>query len=242
MSDFPFLLLRPDVPQRPAFAVKEVPWRAKLDQNESPIELPDDVKQRLLEALARERWHRYPQPKRYAAIKTHVAEHLGCAREQLIITAGCDQVILLAFLAAGGPGRRARVFEPCYPLYGVSARTTGTPLDSVVLGPDYRITAQMLDDPVALLVLTSPNNPTGTGPDRDLIEAALRGPATGGPNGLVLVDEAYADFAGESVLDLVDAHPNLLIGRSLSKSALAGVRLGLGVGHPELINVLERLV
>ena len=97
-----------------------------------------------------------------------------------------------------------------------------------MLGPDFELDAERLGDDVDILMLVTPNNPTGNGPGRDVILEALSRKC------LVFVDEAYGDYAGETVADLVQNHPNLLIGRSLSKSLLAGVRLGFGVGHPDL--------
>jgi histidinol-phosphate aminotransferase len=228
--------LRPDLPHKPSFTVSEIPHRAKLDQNESPFDLPAEVKQGILDRLARLGWNRYPQPRRYAEIKQRFAACIGQPPERVVLTAGCDQMILLAYWAAGGAGRRARFFEPTYPMFGYYAQITQTPVDRVVLGADFAVEA--LGDPVDLLLLVSPNNPTGRGPDRSkILEAVTRQPTC-----LVFVDEAYADYAGESIVDLVPAHPNLLVGRSLSKSMLAGVRLGYGVGHPEVVSLLEHLL
>ncbi len=219
----------------PAFTIAEVPFVAKLDQNESPLDIPDAVKQTLLETLAEASWNRYPQPKDYELIKERFGEVIGQPKERIVLTAGGDQMILLAYLAAGGPGRRARVFEPTYPMFAALGRTTGTDVDRVVLDADFDMTGAPLSD-VELLCLVSPNNPTGNGPGRALIQGALKN------NCLVFIDEAYADYAKQTIVDTVPDHPNLLVARSLSKSMLAGVRLGYGVGHPTLINVLERLI
>jgi histidinol-phosphate aminotransferase len=235
--EFPARMLRPELDLTPAFTVSEVPYEAKLDQNESPFDVPDEVKQEIATELARTRWSRYPQPARYADIKQEFARAIGYPAERVVITAGCDQMILLAYWAAGGPGRTARFFEPTYPMFGHYALITSTETDRVVLGPGFDVASRGLGEPVDLLLLVSPNNPTGNGPDRDLVESALARDC------LVFVDEAYSDFDPQSsAVDLVESHPNLLVGRSLSKSLLAGARLGYGVGHPELIRVLERLL
>lgn len=236
-TDFPTQILRPELDLAPAFTVSEVPHRAKLDQNESPFDVPDDIKREILAELSEARWSRYPQPARYTELKREFCAAIDLPIERVVITAGCDQMILLAYWAAGGSGRRARFFEPTYPMFGHYALITSTEVDRVVLGPEFDVAGHGLGDPVDLLLLVSPNNPTGNGPDRDLIRTALARDC------LVFVDEAYADFdpAG-SVIDLIDEHPNLVVGRSLSKSLLAGVRLGYGIGHPDLIRVLERLL
>lgn len=239
MRPFPVDLLRPGVPRQPSFTVAEVPCRAKLDQNESPFDLPPEIKQQIVADVESAAWNRYPQPRRYAEIKERFAAAIDQPAERVVLTAGCDQMILLSFWAAGGAGRLARLFEPTYPMFGYYAAITQTEADRVVLGADYDVAGALDRRPAAdLLHLVSPNNPTGSGPDRETVLRALElGPAC-----LVFLDEAYADYAGSTLVDLVEEWPQLLVGRSLSKSMLAGVRLGYGVGHPELIAVLERLL
>ena len=227
--------LRPDLPAPSAFSVRELPHRAKLDQNESPVDLPPELKRSLGEALAVEPWNRYPQPARYRTAKAAFAHALGVEPERLFLTAGGDQTILCAFWAAGGPGRPALVFEPTYPMFAHYAEVTATPLRRVVLGPEMTLGPAAVAGPFALRCLVSPNNPTGTLVGQAVVEAAL---AAGG---LTFVDEAYADFAGVSVAPLGAAHPNLLVGRSLSKSLLAGVRLGYALGDPAVVAACEHL-
>lgn len=229
--------LRPGLEGGDSFGVDEVPARAKLDQNECPLDVPGELKERLLAALREAPWNRYPQPAEYQRVKRRFAEALGEPPGRVVLTVGCDQVILLAFWAAGGQGRTARVFEPAYPMYAHYARVTGTDLDRVVLGADFDVAARGLGGPVDLLALVRPNNPTGGGPERALVLEALA------RDGLVLVDEAYQDFAGgDTVADLGADHPNLLVGRSLSKALVAGVRLGYALGHPEVVALCERLL
>jgi histidinol-phosphate aminotransferase len=236
MSELPEGLLRDDVPRQASFTVSERPHRAKLDQNESPFDVPAEAKELIAAELRDGAWNRYPQPRHYAEVKERFAASVGQAVERVVLSVGCDQLILLAYWLAGGRGRRARIFEPTYPMFGHYARITQTEADHVVLGADFDLCAARLGGAVELLHLVSPNNPTGGGADRALVmEAASRG-------GLVFVDEAYADYAGASVIDLVPDHVNLLVGRSLAKSLLAGVRLAYGVGHPEVIAACERLL
>jgi histidinol-phosphate aminotransferase len=236
MTSDPRSLLRPDLPRPSGFTVSEIPHRAKLDQNESAAALPEEVREEILEELRRIAWNRYPQPSHYAAVKERFAAAVGVRPERLLLTVGGDQMILLAFQAAGGAGRRARIFEPTYPMYAHYALVTETELDRVVLGPDGILDAAHLDAPVDLFALVSPNNPTGAALDRATAARALA------RQRLVLLDEAYADYAAQTLADLGDANPNLLVARSLSKAFLAGVRLGYGIGHPRIVEVLERLL
>jgi histidinol-phosphate aminotransferase len=232
--------LRQDLPAASSFTIAEIPHRAKLDQNESPIDLPADLKADLLKELAAAPWHRYPQPAQYKAAKKAFAEALKLAPETVALTVGGDQTIQAAFLLAGGPSRRARWFEPTYPFIPLMSRVTGTIGEGVILGADLEAkldNATVIASPAPqLIVLVQPNNPTGGIPPRAVLDAALADDAR-----MVFVDEAYADFAGESVVSLVPSRPNLLVGRSLSKALLAGVRLGYAVGHPETIDAIERI-
>lgn len=233
--------LRPDLPAPSSFTVTELPHRAKLDQNEAPGDLPEPLKRAITADVAAGAWNRYPQPVAYREAKAALAAAIGVAPEAVALTVGADQVIQLSFLLAAGPGRRARWFEPTYPFIAHTSRVTGTIGEGVTLGPD--VDARI--DPAAviaapaphLVVLVAPNNPTGGVPARAAFDAALADDGR-----LVLVDEAYADFAGETMIREAPAHRNLLVARSLSKSLAAAVRLGFAVGHPELVAALERVI
>jgi histidinol-phosphate aminotransferase len=234
--------LRVDLPSATSFLVSELPHVAKLDQNESAVDLPADFKRELARLLADTPWNRYPQPREYQAARAALADSLGVPPGCVALTVGGDQVIQAAFLLAGGPGRRARWFEPTYPYVPLAARVTGTAGDAVVLGPDLegRLDAAAVrgdGTPVDLVVLVSPNNPTGGVVGRAAVEAALQDERR-----LVLVDEAYVDFANApSWIDEATRRPNLIVGRSLSKSMCAAVRLGFAVAHPQIIATLERI-
>ncbi len=229
-------MLREDVEFRRAFTVSQKPYRAKLDQNESPYDLPEDVKTHLLEKVKEVAWNRYPQPLTYHKVKERFAEEIGVPPERLALTFGGDQTILSAFLVAGGPGRKALVFEPTYPMFAHYARATGTPLDVVVLGEDYNPSPEhFLKKDYKLINFISPNNPTGNLMDVSVIRAALE---TGA---LVFVDEAYYPFAGVSVWDGLKDYPNLMVGRSLSKSMLAGMRMGYVLSSPQVISAVEHM-
>ena len=132
-------ILRPELTDQASFSVSEIPHRAKLDQNESPFDIPAEIKDQILSWLARSAWNRYPQPRHYVEVKERFAACLGLDPARVVLTAGCDQVIQLAYWVAGGQGRRARVFEPTYPMYNHYARITRTDLDRVVLGPDFAV-------------------------------------------------------------------------------------------------------
>jgi histidinol-phosphate aminotransferase len=233
--------LRSDLPEAYSFTVTALPYRAKLDQNETAVDLPIELKRELAAELMAQPWNRYVQPGEYAAAKAELAASLAVDADMLALTAGCDQAIESAFVIGGGPGRRARWFEPTYPYIAHAARRTFTDADAVVLGADIdgALDADMvLAGPAPdLVVLVSPNNPTGGLVAAPVVEAALEDPRR-----LVFVDEAYADFSGHSFAGLLADHDNLLIGRSLSKSSLAAVHVGYVLGHGRAIAAIERML
>jgi len=231
--------LRPDLPAGYAFQVSQLPHRAKLDQNEAAVDLPDQVKRELAAELAARPWNRYVQPADYARAKAALADLFGVPGDCLAVTVGADQAIEAAFLCGGGPGRRARWFEPTYPYIATAARRTMTVAEPVFVGRDIdrRLDAALVDSgPADLIALVSPNNPTGGLVSQEVLDASLADPRR-----LVLVDEAYHEMSGWTAVARLAASPNLFIARSLSKSMLAGVHVGCAIAHPEAIAAIERL-
>jgi histidinol-phosphate aminotransferase len=227
-------LLREGVSFSPPFTVSELPHKAKLDQNEAPFDLPDEVKVILLEKLKENQWNRYPQPSVYADAKEAFAKAIGFTPENLILTMGCDQLIQGAYLIAGGHNRNALIFEPTYPMFSHAARFNQTNITRVQLTAEEIPTKDHINETEHhIIFIVAPNNPTGTFPEEGAIETALS------KNSLVFVDESYVDFSKKTWSHLLNEHPNLFIARSTSKSCMAGIRLGYGIGHPDIINAME---
>jgi histidinol-phosphate aminotransferase len=227
-------LLREGVSFSPPFTVSELPHKAKLDQNEVPFDLPDNIKAALLEKLREYQWNRYPQPSGYAKVKEAFAKTIGFSPECVILTMGGDQLIQGAYLIAGGHERRALIFEPAYPMFSHAAKFNQTNITRVQLAADEVATKDHINKSEHhIIFIVAPNNPTGTFPEEGVIETALS------KNSLVFVDESYVDFSKRTWAHLLKGHPNLFIARSASKSSLAGIRLGYGIGHPDIINAME---
>ena len=227
-------LLREGVSFSPPFTVSELPHKAKLDQNEVPFDLPDNIKAALLEKLREYQWNRYPQPSGYAKVKEAFAKTIGFSPECVILTMGCDQLIQGTYLIAGGHERRALIFEPAYPMFSHAAKFNQTNITRVQLAADEVATKDHINKSEHhIIFIVAPNNPTGTFPEEGVIETALS------KNSLVFVDESYVDFSKRTWAHLLKGHPNLFIARSASKSSLAGIRLGYGIGHPDIINAME---
>jgi histidinol-phosphate aminotransferase len=205
----------------------------KLNTNESP--LPPSPK--VIEAIKRAADHSlrlYPSPTA-APARRAIAKHFGLDAPQVTIGNGADELIEMCFRAFVGSGDRVAYSTPTYPLLEpvcIIHEVVPSPHPAAEM---FTWSTDLMDDPAPLKFLVNPNSPTGTWHGRASIERTLRRSA-----GLVVLDEAYVDFAVESQVELLARHENLLILRSMSKSyALAGMRIGFALGPPELIAALD---
>jgi histidinol-phosphate aminotransferase len=170
----------------------------------------------------------------------------GIAPEQIWAANGSNEVLQHIFQAFGGPGRSALSFTPTYSMYPLLAEGTGTGYIAIPRGERFELTpeqisAAILEHRPAITILCSPNNPTGTPLGIDCIVAAYE--AVQSFNGILVVDEAYAEFAHDThvtALNLLEGRPNLLVSRTMSKAfAFAGARVGYLAADPAVIDALR---
>lgn len=166
------------------------------------------------------------------------AEKFGVNAENILFTNGSDEVLNFAFLAFCNEKTPALFPDITYGFYSVFATLNGVPYREIPLTEDYRVNANDYLNAGGTIFLANPNAPTGVALTRGEIESILKA----NPNNVVVVDEAYVDFGGESALPLIDIYDNLLVTRTFSKScSLAGARLGIGFGAPSLIADLKKI-
>ncbi|WP_273396022.1 histidinol-phosphate transaminase [Thermophilibacter mediterraneus] len=227
--------LRSFVPYDPAFS----PCRVNLSANENTHEMPAEYVGAVRAALAATPLNRYPDPMANA-LRDALAERHSVGRGSVVVGNGGDEVLFNLLLAFGGPGRSLVTCPPDFSEYALFAQMTETPHVTVPRdAEDFSVDADALVAAArgaALVIVTSPNNPTGNLLDRALVERLLDE-----TDALVLVDEAYVEFAppGSSVVDLVAARPRLVVLRTLSKAfGMAGVRAGYLVADPAVVDVL----
>ena len=218
----------------------DVPVR--LNTNESPYAPPEDFVEAWLDALRGTPLNRYPD-RDARELRAALADQLGQPVDRLFCANGSNEVLQTLLLTFGGAGRAAAVFEPTYALHSHIARITGT---AVVVGErtaDFTVDpaaarALLAEHRPALAFLCSPNNPTGTVEPDDTVAALLE--AT---DGLVVVDEAYGEFAERSAIRLVADDGRLVVARTYSKVwSMAALRLGFCVAPPWVIEELEKVV
>ena len=214
----------------------------RLNTNEAPVPPPAAFGERLAAALGEIDWHRYPD-RAYTALRAAIAGLHGVAPEQVFAANGSNEVLQTLCLTYGGPGRTAAVFEPTYALHGHIARITGTSLAVGERDADFaldvdEVRSVLAETSPAITFLCSPNNPTGMIEPESLVRTV----ADEAP-GLVVVDEAYGQFAPWSALELVDGERPLVVTRTFSKTwSMAAARLGYLVGPGWLVAQLDKVV
>ena len=212
----------------------------KLNTNESPY----PPSPRVLAAIRAElgddaaRLRLYPDPNA-DLLKAAVAERHGVTPQQVFVGNGSDEVLAHAFMALLKHDAPILFPDITYSFYPVYCGLYGVDYRTVPLADDFSIDpADYCGRPNGGIVFPNPNAPTGCLLALDAIEKILRE----NPDSVVVVDEAYVDFGGDTAISLVDRHDNLLVVHTLSKSrSLAGLRVGFAVGHPALIEALERV-
>lgn len=233
---------RDDLALMPGYHSPQVEVAVRLNTNEAPEPPPAAFAEALAEEIAVLDWHRYPD-RSYAELRTAIADHHGVDPAQVFAANGSNEVLQTLCLGYGGVGRTVAVFEPTYALHSHIARITGT---GVVIGERRADLSLDLDEvrrvlaeaTPAITFLCSPNNPTGMLEDETTVRAVLDVAP-----GLVVVDEAYGQFAPWSALELVDDERPLVVTRTYSKTwSMAAARLGYLIGPRSIVAQLDLVV
>ena len=224
-----------------AYHVPPAAGLIKLDAMENPYQLPAELKQQWLTCLSEVEVNRYPDPS-CESLKQMIRSALGIGTENgLLLGNGSDELIQMIAMLIGGPERSMLAPTPTFSMYQLTSVATGSEFTGVPLQADFRINSDSLLDAIqhcqpACVFLAYPNNPTGNCFDRSVIEKVLEQAP-----GLVVMDEAYFSFCRRSFIDYLQRFPDLLIMRTLSKSGMAGLRLGMLIGHSQWIAQLEKV-
>ncbi len=220
--------------QKEVFSVSNLPYSAKLDQNESAIELDSTVKEFILEKLQELSWRRYPQADLYKESKLALADYLKISPDELMITTGGDQVIQSCFIISKP---KVLIFEPTYPMYRLFALHNRKKVRFEILNEEFRINPEIFNNQFDLVNIVSPNNPTGNTQSKKVVETALE------KSGIVLLDEAYYEFSDWTMKNYIKRFKNLFIARTFSKAlSMAGLRMGYCISNKENIKILEKIM
>jgi histidinol-phosphate aminotransferase len=243
LDDLP---LREDLSGLTPYGAPQAPLPVALNVNENTHPVPEAVVSDILDdvALALTEVNRYPD-REFTALREAFADYLGheLAPEQIWAGNGSNEVLQHVLQAFAGPGRTVFGFGPTYSMYPLLTRGTGATWVAGTRGDDYTITAEDAASQVAaadpdVVLLCTPNNPTGTPLGLDVVEAVYES-----ARGIVVVDEAYQEFAPKdaaSALTLLPGRPRLAISRTMSKAfAFAGARVGYLAADPAFIDALR---
>ncbi|GIM96373.1 histidinol-phosphate transaminase [Paractinoplanes toevensis] len=240
------LPIRDDLRGKSPYGAPQLDVAVRLNTNENSYPLPDDVVEAIGKAVQAELrdLNRYPD-RDAVALRTVLADYLGhgLTTDNLWAANGSNEVQQQLLQAFGGPGRTALGFGPSYSMHPLLALGTGTEWIGALRDPDFgldpdKAVAELAKHDPDLVFLCSPNNPTGTALDPEVITAVLER-----ARGVVIVDEAYAEFARAgtpSALTLLSEHPRLVVSRTMSKAfGFAGGRLGYFAAHPAVVEAIQ---
>ncbi|MGM1016752.1 MAG: histidinol-phosphate transaminase [Actinomycetota bacterium] len=243
LDDLP---LRDDLRGLTPYGAPQAPLAVALNVNENTHPVPDEVASDILDeiAVALRDVNRYPD-REFTALRQGFADYLGhgIMPEQIWAGNGSNEVLQHILQAFAGPGRTVFGFGPTYSMYPLLSQGTGATWVAGERQPDYTITpddaaAQVAAADPDVVILCSPNNPTGTPMSLDVVEAVYDA-----ARGVVIVDEAYQEFAphgAPSALTLLDGRPRLAVSRTMSKAfAFAGARVGYLAADPTFIDALR---
>ncbi|WP_372866699.1 histidinol-phosphate transaminase [Pseudomonas sp.] len=208
----------------------------KLNTNENPYG-PSPKAIAAMQAELNDSLRLYPDPNG-ERLKQAVADYYAVRLDQVFVGNGSDEVLAHAFHGLFQHDKPLLFPDISYSFYPVYCGLYGIRSEVIALNEQFQIRVEDYARPNGGIVFPNPNAPTGCLLALEAVEQLLKA----NPDSVVLVDEAYIDFGGATAISLVDQYPNLLVTQTLSKSrSLAGLRVGLAVGHPDLIEALERI-
>ncbi|MDN5882837.1 MAG: histidinol-phosphate transaminase [Nitrosospira sp.] len=241
MPSSPDQIFRPEILALSAYHVPPASGMVKLDAMENPYSLPFELREEIARLAASAPINRYPDPSA-ALLKTALREALAVPEGMdIMLGNGSDEIIQIIALACARPGAVLMSVEPAFVMFRMIATFAGMGYAGVPLKTDFSLDVDAMLAAIArhrpaVIFIAYPNNPTG-----NLFDAGAISRIIESAPGVVVMDEAYHAFADASFMDKLPQYSNLLLMRTLSKSGLAGLRLGLLVGRPEWLSQLEKL-
>jgi histidinol-phosphate aminotransferase len=233
-------LIKPGVRAQGAYTLSAPPARRKLNQNESPWDVPPELKEEVLAAAAAAAWQRYPEfapPELLAAL----AARYGWVADGVLTGNGSNELIQATLAVTLAAGDVVVAPTPTFSLYRLLAGVLGARYRPVPLGAEFAydvdaLIAAAVRERARVVVLNSPNNPTGSALPEGAAERVLE--ETGA---LVVCDEAYQEFGGPTALPLLQRHSRLVVLRTFSKAfGMAGLRFGLALAHPAVAREIAK--
>lgn len=233
-------LMKPGVRAQAGYTLRALPTRRKLNQNECPHDFPPELKQSVLERAASAPWHRYPEfvPARLAE---RLAAYYGWRPDGVVVGNGSNELIQATLSVTLAQGDAVVAPSPTFSLYRLLTGVLGGRYVAVPLGEGFEFDLERIVEVAArerarVVVLNSPNNPTGSALPEGAVERIL-----GETEALIVCDEAYQDFGGPTALPLLLRSSRVVVLRTFSKAmGMAGLRFGLALAHPAVAAELAK--
>lgn len=234
-------LMNRNVTELKAYHLKPDDVPIKLNQNECPFDWPLEIKQKVADYCLNRPWNRYPTfiPDK---LKADLAGYTGLSPNNIIVGNGSNEMLLILLLALTNPHSPIVICQPTFTVYQLLARGLGRDPYPVTLNEDLtynvkQLAGRLKDLKNPLLILSSPNNPTGNSLSEDQLRYLLDK-----YQGFLIFDQAYVEFGGYNAIPLLDEYPNLIITRTFSKAlGAAGLRLGYMLGNQEIIANINKI-
>lgn len=234
------LTLKEGVLKNKAYTLKPIECPIKLNQNESPFDVPERIKSEIVHKLEKSRWNIYPEfiPE---TLYEKIANYFNLSKSNLLIGNGSNEMIFTILSATMDNTKKVIIPTPTFTVYNLISSNLNAQIKHIMLKDDFSFDTDKIieegKEEGCLTIICSPNNPTGTCMSREEIENVVSK-----SGGLVVIDEAYIHFGGNSVLDLIEKYNNLIVLRTFSKAfGLAGLRIGIMLSNKNLITELSKV-
>jgi len=234
--------IKQTVRDKKIYTLPDIDYDIKVNQNENPYDLPVEVKDAILREFRSREWNRYPRLGS-GHLRETIAEYLDISADRVMVGNGSNEILLAVMNAVLEPGKSLLIAEPTFSLYRHYCEINRADIESVRLDDEFSFPVDSMLErfngkDIALTVLCSPNNPTGS----TISESDLR-KILSATQGLVVIDEAYIDFCAQDFLPLTEEYENLVLTRTFSKAfAFAFGRFGYGIAAPEVVREIYKVL
>jgi len=235
-------LIRSDVAKLKPYIVHDVPHSMKMDANENPYEMPDNIRDEIAKEIQKHSFNRYPDPSA-SELRNALSSQLGVYPDQMVIGNGSDELISYLISAFGGDGAGVIFPTPTFSIYGIFANVWGTKATGIPLSQDFslrqdEIISSMDSVKKSIVFISYPNNPTAN----CFSEQSIRDIIEHDSPSIVVLDEAYYEFSGKTFLPLLAEYENLVILRTFSKAfGLAGLRIGYMIASGKIAEQIMKV-
>jgi histidinol-phosphate aminotransferase len=233
--------LRDEISSLAEYSLTVTPAKIKLNQNENPYDIPSAIKREILDRMADSPWSRYPPFVPDTQLRM-LSAHTGWTADGILLGNGSNDLLQLLIMCTMDRGQSVVISQPTFTLYKLLSTAMGARVIDVPMSGGFQFDIPAIADAAnthnaGLIILCSPNNPTGSCLNRDDIDFML-----GKTDALIAIDEAYVQFSGFTCVPALAANERLVVFQTFSKAmAAAGLRLGYLLGSPSIVSQLRKV-